>query len=342
MFLPSRIRFRCCALAAFVVVLIVCVETMRADSGDGVRSVESLLAPDRVLTDVVYEGPEGLVFEESVGKGFRLGGDLPGKRASVSLLPVSGGWDMAAYSFVRVDFVNNGPGLVWIRGRLDNAGASDWANSTPSQVFVMPGERATLGFPFPRARALNDAPPVFDRQSGKPNGHRDHWKSFDPSQVIACRLVIQSTSPTLNLDDIAISLAFPYGAEANAGQLELPYLDRFGQVRKLDWPGKLHEEKDLRLRHEAEVAASLGDGGPLSFNRYGGWAGGPQLKATGFFRVEKVKGKWWLIDPEGRLFFSHGANSVGFDQTTPIPEREAMFSMAAGGGRSADGGVCAE
>jgi hypothetical protein len=123
-----------------------------------------------------------------------------------------------------------------------------------------------------------------------------------------------------------VSVAFPYGAEANADRLDLPYLDKFGQVRNLEWPGKLHNEAELKLRNETEVAASGSDKGPNSFSLYGGWADGPQLKATGFFRVEKVEGKWWLIDPEGRLFFSHGANSIGFDQVTPIPGREALFA----------------
>lgn len=275
---------------------------------------------------MISKTPAGVSFEPAGEDAFRLSGEMPDKQATVILTPASGSWDISAYSFVRVDFVNNGPGLVWIRGRLDNKGALDWANSTPSQAFVMPGERATLGFAFPRAKALNDAPSIFDPQGAKPNGHREHWKAFDPSKVIACRLVIQSTSSTLSLNDLVLSLAFPYGAEANADRLELPYLDKFGQIRNLEWPGKLHNEVELKQRNEAELAASASDKGPSSFSQYGGWADGPQLKATGFFRVEKVDGKWWLIDPEGRLFFSHGANSIGFDQITPIPDRESLFA----------------
>lgn len=292
--------------------------------------IEDLLAPVQALSDVTSKGPESLSLVPSGRDSFRLSGELPDKAATVKLRPKSGSWDVSGYSFVRIDFVNKGPGLVWIVGRLDNAGAIDWDKSTPSQAFVMPGERATLGFAFPRAKALNDAPPIFDQQSGKPNGHRDHWKDFDPSNVIACQLVIQSTSSTLALDDLVISVAYPYGAKANAERLELPYLDAFGQVRKLDWPGKLQSEAELRQRHEAELNALRADQGPRSFNRYGGWADGPQKQATGFFRVEKLDGKWWLIDPEGQLFFSHGANSIGFDQATPIPGREALFAWLPG------------
>jgi len=31
------------------------------------------------------------------------------------------------------------------------------------------------------------------------------------------------------------------------------------------------------------------------------------LEATGFFRVEKYKGRWWFVDPDGRLCF-HALN----------------------------------
>jgi len=37
---------------------------------------------------------------------------------------------------------------------------------------------------------------------------------------------------------------------------------------------------------------------------------GPQLQATGHFRAEKHAGKWWLVDPSGRLFWSHGIDCV--------------------------------
>lgn len=290
------------------------------------RRVEDLLAPARILTDVLLRQPAKLSLERAGETAFRLSGELPANQATVHLVPASGAWDVSAYSFVRIDFVNRGTGLVWILGRLDNEGALDWANSARSQAFVLPGERATLGFPFPRAKALDDTPSLFATQSAKPNGHRDHWMKFDPAKVIACRLAIQSSAATLDLSDFTVSLAFPYGAEANKAQLEFPYLDSFGQVRALDWPGKLHDEAELRRRHAAELAAAAGDKGPVSFGKFGGWVGGPRLKATGFFRTEKVDGKWWLVDPEGLLFFSHGANSVGFAQSTQIKGRESLFA----------------
>jgi hypothetical protein len=42
-------------------------------------------------------------------------------------------------------------------------------------------------------------------------------------------------------------------------------------------------------------------------DRYGGYPG-LQAEATGFFRLERLKGRWWLIDPQGSVFLSLGIN----------------------------------
>jgi len=92
-----------------------------------------------------------------------------------------------------------------------------------------------------------------------------------------------------------------------------PFVDRYGQFRHGDWPGKTHGDADL-ARDKAEEDRWLksyeGTCPIPGADRFGGWAAGPQLKATGFFRTEKVKGRWWLVDPDGRLFFSHGVDCV--------------------------------
>jgi len=290
------------------------------------KPVAAWLAPVQEITNIVCKPPDGILFDSSGEAVWRLNGTMPDRATTVVLRPESGAWDVSRFGYFRVDLANTGPGLVWIRGRLDNPGAKDWQHSTPSQAFLMPGERATLGFPYSRPAGKDDAPAIFDKQNAKPNAFRTHWKQFNPSRVLACRLRIQSTSSTLSLEDIVVSAAQPYGAEANAELLEMPYLDAFGQVRKLDWPGKLHDAERLVRRRDEEAAALATDHGPGSFNKYGGWADGPQLEATGFFRTEKVNGKWWLVDPEGRLFFSHGCNSVGFDQVTLTGGREELFA----------------
>ena len=45
------------------------------------------------------------------------------------------------------------------------------------------------------------------------------------------------------------------------------------------------------------------------FDKYGGWAK-ISGRTTGFFHVEEVEGRWWLIDPEGNVFLSIGINHI--------------------------------
>ncbi len=288
--------------------------------------IEDLLKPHLPLKDLVVTAPASVEHSLSSEGILDLSGVLTDNMCTVVLRSATGVWDISAFSYFRVDITNSGPGLVWIRGRLDNEGALDWKDSSSSMAYILPGERATLGFPFQRDLTLDDAPALFYPMGARPNGFRYHWMPFKPEDVRACRLVIRSTSGKFDLKDIQVSLAQPFGVQANARLLELPYLDKYGQVRQLDWPNKLGTDKELAERALQEERDAKNDTDPQSFNRFGGWADGPQLEATGYFRTEKYKGRWWFVDPEGRLFFSHGANSVGFDQSTGIKDREQLFA----------------
>lgn len=284
-----------------------------------------LFAPLKSLEVGSASEPKGVEFISTDNQSWTLRGRLAKKSGTIVLKPHGKHWDISAFTYLRIDVTNNGPGLVWIQGRLDNKGAQSFAHSSASAAFIMPGERVTLGFPYSRSWEENDAPSIYDELSGKPNGHRTHWKKFDPKLVTACRLKITSSANEITLDNIEINLAQRYGMEANSERVELPYLNRFGQVRTDNWPGKLHDEAELKQRSAAEEVVAAKDSGPKSFNRYGGWASGPKLDATGFFRVAKHNGKWWIIDPEGRLFFSQGLNTVGYFASTPLAKREELF-----------------
>ena len=96
---------------------------------------------------------------------------------------------------------------------------------------------------------------------------------------------------------------------AVAAEKYVPFVDRYGQFAHADWKFKVHEDKELKADLKAELDHL--HPAPDTWDRFGGWAEGPQLKATGHFRTEKDKtGRWWLVTPEGHLFFS-----VGLDVT---------------------------
>ena len=113
-----------------------------------------------------------------------------------------------------------------------------------------------------------------------------------------------------------------------------PFIDEFGQWMHGEWPGKIHGERELVERREQETAELAAHPRPAGWDRFGGWAQGPQLQATGFFRTEKIAGTWWLVEPDGRLFWSHGVVRVGTRirvgteyHGTPITDRESYFQL---------------
>ncbi len=50
---------------------------------------------------------------------------------------------------------------------------------------------------------------------------------------------------------------------------------------------------------------------PGELDQYGGWTG-ISARATGFFHVERLGERWWIIDPEGNVFVSIGVCGVSF------------------------------
>lgn len=106
-----------------------------------------------------------------------------------------------------------------------------------------------------------------------------------------------------------------------------PFVDRWGQYKYKEWPGKIHSDKDLGAALKREAADLAKHPGPEDWDKYGGWKNGPSFEATGHFYVKKVDGKWWMIDPEGHLFWSHGVVRVTTSCcVTPLDNREFYFS----------------
>ncbi|MBQ6534805.1 MAG: beta-galactosidase, partial [Opitutales bacterium] len=106
-----------------------------------------------------------------------------------------------------------------------------------------------------------------------------------------------------------------------------PFVDKYGQFKFKEWPGKIRSDADLKAsleREEKDLAAHPGS--PEGWSKFGGWKDGPNLGATGHFRVQKYGGKWWLVDPEGYLFWSHGIVRVTPSSAiTPLDGREKYF-----------------
>lgn len=103
-----------------------------------------------------------------------------------------------------------------------------------------------------------------------------------------------------------------------------PIVDEFGQWAAGDWPGKVRAASDLEAawRREDEELKKPTDYG---YCPYGGWKA-RQERATGFFHTAEVEGRWWLVDPDGHLFFSTGMDCVRLGDQSPLAGREKLFT----------------
>jgi len=128
------------------------------------------------------------------------------------------------------------------------------------------------------------------------------------------------------------SISFSIRAEESEKRIDF-LVDRFGQYRQKDWPGKVRSETELKTdaaREKRELEKQIRQSSQLQMrDRFGGLSDSGKrmnLKATGFFRVAQVDGRWWFIDPEGNLFFSLGVCSLTtWGSYTLLEYRENLF-----------------
>ena len=250
---------------------------------------------------------------------------VPGQAdAVVRLKPAAGTWNLDQVATVLVDVRNRGTKPAALIGRLAD---SKW---TSSLVVVPPGATETLCLYVKRDNPPQSFIDRFPHMFGRPGGLLWCWSMPDPAQI---RELTFRPVGDLPADDIQISnlRAKPWNARLGQaiGPLDdsiFPFVDPYGQYLHREWPGKIHADAELIAARQAEEADLGAHPGPADWDAYGGWAKGPALKATGRFRTEKVDGKWWLVDPDGHLFWSHGITCVGMTVTSSVKNREHFYA----------------
>ncbi len=94
-------------------------------------------------------------------------------------------------------------------------------------------------------------------------------------------------------------------------------LDKFGQNAKAEYATKVSTDEELQAIASAEMALLKGE--PLEGrSQFHGWKDGPRFEATGNFRTQKVNGNWWLVDPEGYLYFSTGIDIIRLSNSSTV------------------------
>jgi len=95
-------------------------------------------------------------------------------------------------------------------------------------------------------------------------------------------------------------------------------VDAYGQNAKDEFAGKIHSDAELLAQRDQELK-TLKETAPMNDRgRFSGWKDGPKLTASGYFRTEKVNGKWSLVTPDGYLYFATGLDVIRLANSSTI------------------------
>ncbi|SDU17932.1 hypothetical protein SAMN05444156_2439 [Verrucomicrobium sp. GAS474] len=278
-----------------------------------------------------------------------------GTSGSVEIRPPQGLYDADEFTRLVFELKNQGLSDVQYELRIDNPRAAEaqrvalaagrtsldlaWGGIETFAGRITAGQAKNGNILFVRKNVIRDRYPellVFSPPKPAPGMKSspggllfDNDHAFDPSKIEDIRITVLPSDQDVKLSVGAIYASHPPVAPLLKANPEafFPFVDGYGQYIHETWPGKVTRDEDLRESARQEEKDLADHPAPADRSRFGGWTKGPHLEATGFFRTEKYQGKWWLVDPEGWLFWSHGVTCCGLGGAdTRMAGREKFFS----------------
>jgi hypothetical protein len=242
-------------------------------------------------------------------------------------------WDWSTAAALVLPVENREAEAIGLSIHADELYRPDWPRGSLSWwAWLPPGAATTLVLPLlaadPLSMGMQFGPPI----PGVPPRAQVIRKvkgSMDLRKVGVIRLVVPSPPRPRQLvfGDVGIIQGAPQGRDAYRG-----IVDRYGQYSQQTWPDKSTSVEELQTRWSEEAHQLKQWTAELPpRDRFGGMPTSPPLRATGFFRVERVNSRWWLVTPEGNRFFSVGVDAVRTSVgATYVQGREFMFESLPG------------
>ena len=305
------------------------------------RAGDVALVDFRSAVDPNTLKPQGATMEvrdTDAGKVLRVSGQPDVTLPGVVIRAPGGAWDLTRNEGLAIDVSNAGTSTLTVCCRAHGPswnpktlakwggrGAETFTGLDTGSVVLAPGQSGTLRVALRRRTPGAEEVKLFGVR-GSPAELRPKPDDAE-GKVAEVFLFADRPAAPFAFELTAVRAVGSHDPDrpALSAKTFFPFIDAFGQYVHADWPDKLHDAGELAQRRAAEEQDLRDHPGPDGWDQYGGWAAGPKLKATGFFRTEMREGKWWLVDPEGRLFFSHGIDCVGPGDETPIDDRAAWF-----------------
>ncbi len=274
---------------------------------------------------------------------------VPQAGKSDSGIEIQGNYDLSEYKCARFTIENLDPAPLNVYVTFSHQDVAYYRNRTslPMSVghlyYLQPGEKRELELAFPRPLEHPDVEKDLNIYNNKmnmlytPYAHAFGISSYAGDLTQVKQILFRGKSMgfgTLEKRGWRLS-----NFEIVAGKRKenpdvvklshdefFPFIDQYGQYKHHEWEGKIHSDEDLQKALAKEEADLAKHPSPADFNKYGGWANGPRHEATGRFYLKKVDGKWWFIDPEGCLWWSHGAVRVTpSSAVTPLDNRKFYY-----------------
>lgn len=271
-----------------------------------------------------FEVRDGLLHIETKG-----GTGYPGIR-------VAGAWDLSKCNRLTLELANRDrKGELPLTVRLDNPDADAGKSRGVFVDRVKITGKGAKAYAVALPPALPNAREINRKISGMRNGPFSTTgvvADLDAAKVVGVAVYIKE--PKLDwswgvkriVAHVGPASEVPEWMKLPADKF-FPFIDQYGQFKFKEWPGKVHTDADLKTAREREKSDLAAHPGPKGWSKFGGWASGPQRQATGHFRVEKIDGRWWMVDPEGYLYWSHGPVRVTPSTAiTPLDNREFYFT----------------
>lgn len=231
--------------------------------------------------------------------------------AALRLVPEEGVWSASSRLWLKLDVRNRGKSAVMVKAELRAQGSPEWAYSRGAAV-IPAGETGTVPVliwrKIPGADTARLVSALGDLRAFPEMHQTLSWQLIDADALNELRVNVYSASGPVDCQLVRLYAEGDFRIPSDEALKEayLPPMDRFGQARNADWPGKIHSDEELKPQGDARNFRR-------GFDGYGGWKEGPQLEATDHFYTAKRNGKWWLVDPEGHLFWSLGIAGIHFD-----------------------------
>lgn len=231
-----------------------------------------------------------------------------------------GDWDLTDYKALEFTVKNNGKRAfmltVQFKNDKDLTAREPVKGMQEDRFSIRPGETRKIHMDLMPALPHPEVAAQFRLMRNDPYSRLTGNYSYNVDMSSIKRIAFLSTRGGNSEWEIIDPVLIPGPKKAldKAMQMDsaafFPFIDKYGQFKHATWPGKTRSDADLKAAAKKEAKDLEKHPGASDWSKFGGWAAGPRYEATGHFRVQKIDGKWWMIDPEGYLFWSNGAVRV--------------------------------